>query len=140
MFQDIVERMTNKHTALAPFTTKIKVVAPSKMKVLGVDWRIYLVSKFSAGVDLDLRVRCTWLLHRPHYRLFFEPAVLRATFQSNSCFEINHSSCCTRTVLPCLLQKKKEIKKIKGRDDESTNDLDFVFIFILATMELGPNG
>ena len=41
MFQEIVERMANKHTALAPFTTKIKVVAPSE-KVLGMDWRTYL--------------------------------------------------------------------------------------------------
>ena len=30
MFQETVERMTNEPTALAPFTTKIKVVAPSK--------------------------------------------------------------------------------------------------------------
>ena len=42
MFPEIVERVTNRHTALAPFTTKIKVVAPSKVKVLGMDWRICL--------------------------------------------------------------------------------------------------
>ena len=30
MFQEIVERMTDEPTTLAPFTTKIRVVAPSK--------------------------------------------------------------------------------------------------------------
>ena len=29
MFREIVERITNELTALVPFTTKIKVVAPS---------------------------------------------------------------------------------------------------------------
>ena len=87
MFQEIVEHMRSKHTALALITTKIKVVAPTKMKVLGMDWRIYLDSKFPARVDLEVRVRC---LHRPQsVFFFFELAVLRATFQSNSCIEIN---------------------------------------------------
>ena len=58
MFQRIVVRMTNELTTLAPPTVKIKVVAPSRKKALGVHWRIHLVSPqhLPAGVDLEGRV------------------------------------------------------------------------------------
>ena len=83
MFQEIVERMT-KDRALAPFSTKIKVVAPFKMKVLCMDWRTSRGGYGAPGTSIVHISVC----------FSFELAVLRATFQS-SCI-----------VLYCLAFKK----------------------------------
>ena len=58
MVREIVERMTNELTALVPFSTKIKVVAPSMCKCsVWIGGAMLSYSKFSAGVDLDGRTR-----------------------------------------------------------------------------------
>ena len=81
------------------------------MKVLGMDQRTYLDSKFPTGEYLEGWVRCTSPSIVHICVCFFELAVLRTTFQSNSCIEINHSSCCTRTY--CLAFIIPSVKKTK---------------------------
>ena len=82
--------MTNKHTALTPFATKIKVVAPSKMKVLGMIGGSILSSNFQPEWTSRAGTRNLAPPSSTLVLVFFELTVLRATFQSNSCIEINH--------------------------------------------------
>ena len=120
MFQEIVECVTNKHTALAPFTTKIKVIAPSKMIVLGMDWRICLV--FTGGPSVCFFFeRATFIIsyekkERTEERPTF--SVLEATCRAQKMSRTHVCAdclCCTGGVKPCAVNVHESVHCAVGQ-------------------------
>merc|ERR1712139_454050 len=65
MYAGIADRMSKELTALAPASMKVKIIAPPRAQVLGLDWRLdpVLPVDLPADVDFQAGVRRVWPVH-----------------------------------------------------------------------------
>merc|ERR1719277_846364 len=95
MYAGIADRMSKEITALAPASMKVKIIAPPRAQVLGLDRRLHplVALHLPADVDLQAGVRRVRPVHRP-------PQVLLGSRPANFACGFMRGTGCTRDPAP----------------------------------------
>merc|ERR1712048_1352135 len=108
MYAGIADRMSKEITALAPASMKVKIIAPPRAQVLGLDRRLHplVALHLPADVDLQAGVRRVRPVHCP-------PQVLLSTLLREPASSVRTRVCLSIIELfeneePCIIHAKKK--------------------------------